>query len=63
MEEVKKRLDDLSDEELEVLFNEYKGSALKTDMDTYIGPLVLDKVREYGKAQGSPKQNNKIIQL
>ena len=48
MEEVKKRLDNLSEEELEVLFTEYKGHQLKTDMNTQINPLVLDKLREYG---------------
>lgn len=49
MEEVKRRLDEeLTDEELDVLFNEYRGSQLKTDMNNQINSVILPKLREYG---------------
>ena len=44
----KTRLDNLSEEELEVLFETYKGSQLKTDMNNQINPLILDRLRKYG---------------
>lgn len=48
MTTIQERLDNLSDVELEVLFDEYKGSQLKTDMNNQINPLILDRIREYG---------------
>lgn len=48
MQTIQERLDQLSEEELEVLFDEYKGSQLKTDMNNQINPLILDTVRTYG---------------
>lgn len=48
MTTIQERLDNLSDIELEVLFDEYKGSQLKTDMNNQINPLILDRIREYG---------------
>lgn len=49
MAELNRRLnEELSTQELEVLFNEYRGSQLKTDMNNQINELVLDKLREYG---------------
>lgn len=48
MQTIEERLDELTDEELEVLFDEYKGSQLKTDMNNQINPLILDTIREYG---------------
>lgn len=48
MTELQDRLEDLSEEELEVLFEEYKGSQLKTDMNNQINPIILDRLRRYG---------------
>ena len=48
MTTIQDRLDNLSEVELEVLFDEYKGSQLKTDMNNQINPLILDRIREYG---------------
>ena len=48
VEELKKRLDNLSEEELQVLFEEYRGHQLKTDMNNQINPLILDRLRRYG---------------
>lgn len=48
MLEIQKRLDNLSEEELEVLFFEYKGSRLKTDMNNQINDLIIDRLRKYG---------------
>ena len=48
MESIEKRLGELSEEELEVLFEEYKGSQLKTDMNNQINPLVLERLRKFG---------------
>ena len=51
MTEIQNRLNNLSEEELDVLFNEYKGHQLKTDMNNQINPLIVDKLREYGLAK------------
>ena len=51
MEIFKTRLDNLSEEELEVLFSKYKGSQLKTDMNYQINPLIMDRLRQYGLAR------------
>ena len=59
MEIIKDRLNNLSEEELEVLFTEYKGSVLKTDMNNQINSLVLDKLRAYG-LEKVRKLNDKI---
>ena len=48
MTELNYRLNDLSEEELDVLFEEYRGSQLKTDMNNQINPVILEKLREYG---------------
>ena len=48
MHELEKRVNNLTEEELEVLFEEYRGSQLKTDMNVQINPLVLPKLKEYG---------------
>ena len=48
MKTIEERLASLSDEELEVLFEEYKGSQLKTDMNNQINPLILDTLRSFG---------------
>ena len=49
MEEITRRADeDLTEEELEVLFEEYKGSQLKTDMNNQINSVILDRLRRYG---------------
>ena len=48
METLQKRLEDLSEEELEVLFERYRGSRLKTDMNTSIDSLILARLRKYG---------------
>ena len=42
------RIDNLSEKELEVLFTEYKGTQLKTDMNNQINPLILDSMRKFG---------------
>ncbi len=44
---IKGRLDELSDEELEVLANEYKGSLLITDSNNSINSLIEAKISEY----------------
>ena len=51
METIESRLGELSEEELDVLFEEYKGSQLKTDMNNQINPLILDRLRQYGLAR------------
>ena len=51
MQIFKTRLEKLSEEELEVLFENYKGSQLKTDMNNQINPLILDRLRKYGLAK------------
>ncbi len=48
MHELEKRVNNLTEEELEVLFEEYRGSQLKTDMNVQINPLILPKLKEYG---------------
>ena len=48
MAELQDRLEELTEEELEVLFEEYKGSQLKTDMNNQINPIILDRLRRYG---------------
>ncbi len=48
MVELKDRLEDLTEEELEVLFEEYKGSQLKTDMNNQINPIILERLRRFG---------------
>ena len=48
MTELARRVNALTDEELEVLFTEYRGSVLKTDMNNQINPLILGRLREYG---------------
>ena len=49
--EMQNRIEELSPEEIEVLFNEYKGSVLKTDMNNQINSLILDKLKRYGLEQ------------
>ena len=48
IETIKDRLNNLTEEELEVLFNEYKGTKLKTDMNNQINSLILDRLKRYG---------------
>ena len=48
MAELAKRINALTDEELEILFTEYRGSVLKTDMNNQINPLILGRLKEYG---------------
>lgn len=49
MTEFNNRLyNDLSEEELDVLFDEYKGSLLKTDMNNQINGMILQRLREHG---------------
>ena len=48
MTELQSRLNKLSDQELDVLFDEYRGSQLKTDMNNQINPVILEKLRAYG---------------
>ncbi|MBR3211208.1 MAG: hypothetical protein IKF71_04655 [Bacilli bacterium] len=45
---IEERLASLSEEELDVLFEEYKGTQLKTDMNNQINPLILDRLKRYG---------------
>ena len=51
MKTIEDRLSKLTDEELDVLFEEYKGSQLKTDMNNQINPLILDRLRQHGLAR------------
>ena len=48
MHELEKRVNNLTEEELDVLFEEYRGSQLKTDMNIQINPLILPKLKEHG---------------
>lgn len=49
IEELKRRLDeDLTEEELEELYDKYRGSQLKTDMNNQINSLILERLRRYG---------------
>ena len=48
MKTIESRLGELSDTELEVLFEEYKGTQLKTDMNNQINPLILAKLKDFG---------------
>ena len=48
MKELNERIHDLSLEELEVLFEEYRGSVLKQDMNNQINVPILNKLRWYG---------------
>ncbi|MBP5678994.1 MAG: hypothetical protein J6X28_04125 [Bacilli bacterium] len=48
MRMIEERLANLSEEELDVLFEEYKGTQLKTDMNNQINPLILDRLRQFG---------------
>ena len=61
MEELQKRLDNLSEVELEVLFEEYRGHQLKTDMNNQINPLILERLRRYGMEKVT-EYNNQIGQ-
>ena len=58
MMQLEDRLEDLSEEELEVLFEEYKGSQLKTDMNNQINPIILDRLRRYGLEKVAVLNNN-----
>ena len=58
MVELKDRLEELTEEELEVLFEEYKGSQLKTDMNNQINPIILDRLRRYGIEKVAVINNN-----
>ncbi len=60
MKELDSRLDKLSSEELQVLFDEYKGSQLKTDMNHQINPLILNRLRRYG-LERVDQLNNQIL--
>jgi hypothetical protein len=58
--ELKRRLDeDLSDEELQVLFDEYRGSVLKTDMNNQINSIILNRLKRFG-LEKVEVLNNKI---
>ena len=59
MTELNDRLDNLSDIELEVLFDEYRGSQLKTDMNNQINPLILERLKRFGLDKVT-KLNDKI---
>ncbi|MBR2827991.1 MAG: hypothetical protein IKE70_02010, partial [Bacilli bacterium] len=43
--------EDLTEEELEVLFQEYRGSQLKTDMNNQINPIILERLKDYGMSK------------
>ena len=45
---VHRRLDDLTDEELDVLFDEYKGQLLKTTKLDAFNDILIDKLRNHG---------------
>lgn len=52
MRELKRRLDeDLNEEELDVLFDEYRGSQLKADMNNQVNGLILNRLRTHGMAK------------
>ena len=59
MKEVAERLNNLSEEELEVLFERYRGNRLKADMNLSIDPLILDRLKRYG-LEKVEKLNNEI---
>ncbi len=46
-EELQRRLDNLSEEELEVLFQKYRGSNAIADMNPSINSLIADRMRRY----------------
>ncbi|MBR6137195.1 MAG: hypothetical protein IKQ06_03480 [Bacilli bacterium] len=48
MRTIEERLGRLDSDELDVLFDEYRGSQLKTDMNNQINPLILDRLKQYG---------------
>ena len=49
VKELKRRVyNELTEEELEVLFLEYRGSQLKMDMNLQINPILLTRLKEYG---------------
>lgn len=49
MLELERRLnEELTEEEIEVLFDEYKGTQLKTDMNNQINGMILKKLRQHG---------------
>ena len=52
----------ITDEELEVLFRKYKGSVLKTDMNNEINPLILARLKEFILSKVE-KINEEIKQL
>ena len=59
MRTIEERLGKLNSDELDVLFDEYKGSQLKTDMNNQINPLILDRLKQYG--MGRVTKLNEII--
>ena len=59
MTELKRRLDkEFNEEELDVLFDEYRGSQLKADMNSQINDLILDRLREHGLAKVTVMNQN-----
>ena len=48
MMQLEDRLEQLSEEELEILFEEYKNIKLKTNMNNQINPIIIDRLRRYG---------------
>ncbi len=49
VKELERRLDEeINEEELDVLFDEYKGSQLKTDMNNQINGAILNRLRRHG---------------
>ena len=59
--EIKDRIDNLTEEELEVLFNDYKDIELKNNMNFQAKNLLLEKLREYGKEKAF--KNNANIKI
>ena len=61
VKELEKRVNELTEEELEVLFEEYKGSYLKQDMNTQIISMILPRLKAFGLEKVSTlNANNKI---
>ena len=48
-EELERRLNELSDEELDVIFKDYRGSHAKADMNPQINSLIAARMRRYVK--------------
>ena len=65
MKEVEKRLEDLPEQQLQVLYDQYKGTTALSDMNHQILPLIQKRLREWviGKVQVINERTNQSYSI